>query len=41
MIEDQVKRQLTDEILFGALEGGGTVTVDAVGGEIVLRYGKD
>ena len=39
VIEDKVKRPLTDEILFGALEGGGKVTVDAVGGEIELRYG--
>ena len=38
VIEDRVKRPLTDEILFGALEGGGKVTVDAAGGEIVLRY---
>ena len=41
VIEDQVKRPLTDEILFGALEGGGKVTVDAAGGEIALRYGED
>ncbi len=41
VIEDQVKRALTDEILFGALEGGGKVTVDAAGGEIELRYGED
>ncbi len=38
VIEDKVKRALTDELLFGALENGGTVTVDAVGGEISLRY---
>ncbi len=41
VIEDRVKRPLTDEILFGALEGGGKVTVDATGGEIVLRYNED
>ena len=39
VIEDKIKRSLTDEVLFGALEGGGTVTVDAVGGEIELSYG--
>ncbi|MEM7588268.1 MAG: AAA family ATPase, partial [Acidobacteriota bacterium] len=38
VIEDKVKRVLTDELLFGRLENGGTVTVDAEGGEIALRY---
>ncbi len=38
VIEDQVKRPLTDEILFGALEGGGKVTVSASGREIALKY---
>jgi ATP-dependent Clp protease ATP-binding subunit ClpA len=38
VIEDLVKRRLTDEILFGELEGGGKVTVDAAGGEIALRF---
>ncbi|MEO5766829.1 MAG: ATP-dependent Clp protease ATP-binding subunit ClpA [Polyangia bacterium] len=28
VIQDEVKRPLTDELLFGALAGGGTVTVD-------------
>ena len=41
VIEDKVKRPLTDEILFGALEGGGEVTVDAAGGEIRLRYDEE
>ncbi len=41
VIEDKVKRPLTDEILFGALEGGGKVTVDAAGDEIDLRYNED
>ncbi|MCP3957486.1 MAG: ATP-dependent Clp protease ATP-binding subunit ClpA [bacterium] len=40
VIEDKVKRPLTDELLFGELEGGGKVTVDGVNGEIVLRYGE-
>jgi ATP-dependent Clp protease ATP-binding subunit ClpA len=38
VIEDQVKRPLTEEILFGALESGGTATVDVEGGEIAMRY---
>ena len=38
VIEETVKRPLTDELLFGALENGGTATVDAREGEIVLRY---
>jgi ATP-dependent Clp protease ATP-binding subunit ClpA len=31
LVEDTVKRPLTEEILFGALENGGTVVVDAAG----------
>jgi len=38
VIEDTVKRPLTEEILFGALENGGTVTVDAAGEEVALRF---
>jgi ATP-dependent Clp protease ATP-binding subunit ClpA len=38
VIEESIKRPLTDELLFGALENGGTATVDAEGGEIVMRY---
>ncbi|MFL6195512.1 MAG: ATP-dependent Clp protease ATP-binding subunit ClpA [Thermoanaerobaculia bacterium] len=38
VIEESVKRPLTDELLFGKLENGGTATVDAEGGEIVMRY---
>jgi len=38
VIEETVKRPLTDELLFGTLENGGTATVDAEGGEIVMRY---
>jgi ATP-dependent Clp protease ATP-binding subunit ClpA len=42
VIEETVKRPLTDELLFGVLENGGTATVDAEGGEIVMRYaGED
>jgi ATP-dependent Clp protease ATP-binding subunit ClpA len=39
VIEETIKRPLTDELLFGALENGGTATVDAEGGEVVMRYG--
>ena len=38
VLEETVKRPLTDELLFGALENGGTATVDAEGGEVVMRY---
>ncbi len=38
MIDQQVKTPLTDEILFGRLEGGGQLILDAEGDEIVLRY---
>ena len=38
VIEDKVKRPLTEELLFGALENGGTATVEVEGGEIVMRY---
>ncbi|HEV7517470.1 MAG TPA: AAA family ATPase [Thermoanaerobaculia bacterium] len=39
IMEDTVKRPLTEEILFGQLENGGTVMVDAAGEEMVLRFG--
>ncbi|HSS47930.1 MAG TPA: AAA family ATPase [Thermoanaerobaculia bacterium] len=38
VIEDKVKRPLTEELLFGALENGGTATVDVEDGEVVMRY---
>jgi len=38
VLEETVRRPLTDEILFGCLEGGGAVQVGVSGGEIVLRY---
>jgi ATP-dependent Clp protease ATP-binding subunit ClpA len=37
VIDETVKRPLTDELLFGRLAGGGAVVVAAEGGEIVLR----
>ncbi len=39
VMDQQVKRPLTEELLFGRLAGGGHVTVDATGTEIVLRPG--
>jgi len=38
VIDETIKRPLTDELLFGRLTKGGTATVDAEGGEIVLRW---
>jgi ATP-dependent Clp protease ATP-binding subunit ClpA len=37
VIDETVKRPLTDELLFGRLAGGGAVVVAAEGGEVVLR----
>ncbi|HYO13851.1 MAG TPA: ATP-dependent Clp protease ATP-binding subunit ClpA [Thermoanaerobaculia bacterium] len=38
VLEDEVKRPLTEELLFGQLESGGKATVDAEEGKVVLRY---
>ncbi|MDA8018284.1 MAG: ATP-dependent Clp protease ATP-binding subunit ClpA [Thermoanaerobaculia bacterium] len=38
VVEEQIKRPLTDEILFGALEGGGRVTLGVADGRLDLRY---
>jgi ATP-dependent Clp protease ATP-binding subunit ClpA len=38
VIDEKVKRPLTDELLFGGLERGGKVVIDAVDGEIELKY---
>jgi ATP-dependent Clp protease ATP-binding subunit ClpA len=37
VIDETVKRPLTDRLLFGRLEHGGEVTVDVADGEVVLR----
>ena len=37
VIQDEVKRPLTDELLFGKLANGGTVRVDADGDKLTLR----
>ncbi|AFZ68626.1 AAA family ATPase [Deinococcus peraridilitoris] len=39
VIEERVKRPLADELLFGQLQQGGTVTVDAQGETLSFRYG--
>ncbi|MFL5308359.1 MAG: ATP-dependent Clp protease ATP-binding subunit ClpA [Polyangia bacterium] len=36
VIQDEVKRPLTDELLFGKLAGGGTVRIDAVDDKITF-----
>ena len=38
LIQDELLRPLGDEILFGRLENGGTVTVEAEDGRLALRY---
>ena len=37
VIDETIKRPLTDELLFGALQEGGLATVDVEAGEIVLK----
>jgi ATP-dependent Clp protease ATP-binding subunit ClpA len=39
VIQDEVKRPLTDELLFGHLVNGGSVTVDHVDGKLTFGYG--
>jgi ATP-dependent Clp protease ATP-binding subunit ClpA len=38
LIQDEVKRPISEEILFGALEAGGSVEVDLVDRKLVFRY---
>jgi ATP-dependent Clp protease ATP-binding subunit ClpA len=38
VIENEVKRKLSDEILFGSLENGGRAVVDYEGGEIKVAF---
>jgi ATP-dependent Clp protease ATP-binding subunit ClpA len=40
VIQEEVKRPLTDELLFGALADGGTVTVDFVDDKLTFSFGK-
>jgi ATP-dependent Clp protease ATP-binding subunit ClpA len=39
VIEESVKRPLTEELLFGKLQNGGKATIEAEDGEIVVRPG--
>jgi ATP-dependent Clp protease ATP-binding subunit ClpA len=39
VIQDEVKRPLTDELLFGQLTAGGAVSVDFVDGKLTFGYG--
>jgi ATP-dependent Clp protease ATP-binding subunit ClpA len=36
VIQDQIKRPLADELLFGKLVGGGRVSIDVKDGELVV-----
>jgi len=38
LIEDELKRRLGDEVLFGELESGGTVTVDHDGNAFTFSF---
>jgi len=40
VIQDEVKRPLTDELLFGALASGGGVAIDAVDGKLTFAFSK-
>jgi ATP-dependent Clp protease ATP-binding subunit ClpA len=37
VIQDQIKRPLADELLFGKLVGGGRVSIDVRNGELVVE----
>ena len=41
VIQEEIKRPLTDELLFGKLAGGGRVAVDAAGKKLALRTEPD
>jgi ATP-dependent Clp protease ATP-binding subunit ClpA len=38
VIDEEIKRPLSTEVLFGALEHGGHVVIDADGGAVIFRY---
>ena len=38
VIQDEIKRPLTDELLFGRLEAGGKVVIDALGDQLELGF---
>jgi ATP-dependent Clp protease ATP-binding subunit ClpA len=39
LIQNELKKALADEILFGRLKGGGAVTVNVVDGKLAMDYG--
>ncbi len=41
VIQDEVKTPLTDEVLFGALQSGGVVMLDAKDDELIITYKSD
>ena len=41
VINDNIKKPLSKEILFGALVNGGTATVDIQDGEVVFIYARN
>jgi ATP-dependent Clp protease ATP-binding subunit ClpA len=41
LIQEKIRAPLAEEILFGKLQAGGTVSVDEEGGELKLRFGAD
>ncbi len=41
VIQDEVKTPLTDEVLFGKLQNGGIVALDAKDGELIITYKSD
>jgi ATP-dependent Clp protease ATP-binding subunit ClpA len=40
LIQDEIKRPLAEEMLFGALESGGSVEVDVEGERLVFRFAE-
>ena len=39
VIQQEVKRPLADEVLFGRLKDGGRVTIDVVDDQLTFEYG--
>jgi ATP-dependent Clp protease ATP-binding subunit ClpA len=40
VMQDEVKRPLTDELLFGTLASGGSVTIDVADGKLTFAFAK-
>ena len=38
VIQEQIKKKLADELLFGALVNGGTVSVSEAGDELTMQF---